>query len=355
MLSMTKAIIFIVYFLNDKLVEKYIKNDDPSEKISFFHGKNESSSLIYRNTISILNFIHINYEKKNKNDNDMEENGDNEFYKIKNNKKIKKSLKFSIELTSLVSNNIDNYLIGFRKLLDQNKKIYLDFLSNNLSKDDLSFVDFLTKQTKLLENIYTDYYSLNITFYEMKQAIQSIINEFFSIIKSKINLPDLNESFIDDDNDDKIQEDTHLIKETKIKTQKIYKKNKLLNNSKYQLLMNKSFFVFSLVKFVKIQNEFEKISRENCVELPLVDYKIYDEILKVLYFYTKDNSDNCSIALGSEFVYMTEDMNKLQIMKFIDFEINCLNIIKRHNYQLISISPLINSIKEISLKLNVNL
>ena len=220
MLSMTKAIIFIVYFLNDKLVEKYIKNDDPSEKISFFHGKNESSSLIYRNTISILNFIHINYEKKNKNDNDMEENGDNEFYKIKNNKKIKKSLKFSIELTSLVSNNIDNYLIGFRKLLDQNKKIYLDFLSNNLSKDDLSFVDFLTKQTKLLENIYTDYYSLNITFYEMKQAIQSIINEFFSIIKSKINLPDLNESFIDDDNDDKIQEDTHLIKETKIKTQK---------------------------------------------------------------------------------------------------------------------------------------
>jgi len=338
MVPLVKSLIFIVYYLNDSLVISYIREGDCIENINFFHGSHNIALQIQKNCVSLMNFLKINYENEFSNylKTQKDEVQGKEFRKLKISRKLRKLIYYTLELTSLISNNVDHYLNGLRKLLDQNKEIYLKYLDDNLSSSELYYVNFLNDKKVLIEKNFMDYYTLAITFDDLKNSLTKIIEDFFSFVGIKQTIPLENESIIEED--DKI-DDSNLVLQSKSGIIKIYKKNKLRNDSYFQLLLNKSYFLFSLMKFLKIQNDLDNLRKKNKIEVSSQDYSIIDEMLKVLYFYTNDNPDNCSLVLSSKIFAMMEEMNVTIIGKFIDFYIICFKTLKNYNYVLSSYNP----------------
>jgi hypothetical protein len=352
MLPLVKSLIFIVYYLNDGLVINYIRQGDCIENMNFFHGSHNIALQIQKNCVSLMNFLKINYE--NEFSSYMKTHKDElqrkEFRKLKIGRKLRRLIYYTLELTSLISNNIDHYLNGLRKLLDQNKEIYLKHSDDNLSSLEINYVNFLNDKKEVIEKNYMNYYNLTITFDDLKNSLSKIIEDFFTFVGIKQTIPIENESIIDED--DKI-DDSNLFLQSKSGIIKIYKKNKLRNHSYFQLLLNKSFFLFSLIKFLKIQNDLDNLRKKNKIEVSSLDYSIIDGMLKVLYFYINDNPDNCSLVLSSKFFQMMGEMDVKIIGKFIDFYVICFKTLKKYNYVLSSFNPQIKFLLKMTKRFKV--
>ena len=342
---MAKILIFKAFYLNDHEVLECLKSDENVEKSNFYHGKNSDSNLINKNCVSILNFIKINHfreETRIKNGN-LGKNREN-----KKNKKINKIFKCTTQLTSLTVNNPDSYLIGLRTLLNKNKDIYLAYIDSKFSKNEAEFLHFLKDLTNKIEQKYQQFFEFNHNFSDLNEFIKKSINEFFNfinkMIKSKSKIPHKRtESNVDQDS---LLSDSDMLIYGGKNSVKVYNKvNTLIQNidisePTFKLLMNKTFFIFTIIKVLK----FKKLVQKNN---DFDDNSLFDEILRLLHFYTSENPDNCMIILGSEFLFLLESINNDNSDKLIEFFFNCLKIIDKNSYHISNKDTLMNIIKKI--------
>ncbi len=82
------------------------------------------------------------------------------------------------------------------------------------------------------------------------------------------------------------------------------------------------------------------------------DENLFSEIIKLLYYYSDDNPDNCMIIFSSEFVYTFNSLRKNNYESLNDLYVNCLQTLRRYNYKFsnnhtifVIIQNLINELK----------
>jgi hypothetical protein len=128
------------------------------------------------------------------------------------------------------------------------------------------------------------------------------------------------------------------------------KKNQIFAGT-YRILMNKSFYLFTIIKVLKIIFIFEqnkaKVDYDTKVTNIDLEDEIFELILKLFYFYTDNNSDNCMIILSSDFAYTFNSIDKSRFERLIDFYVNCLKTLKEKSYKFSTNHTIFNIIKSI--------
>ena len=334
----------------------------------FLHSKNELGKNISKYCINIMNyfnkdltndFIHdvsSNLSESRSsgdfNNDEMEiirekkfslkSNDDlKELYKDKN-KILKKILVNTIKILSLFVNNPDFYQIGLRRNINLSKNeinsMYLNgFLKYN-KKDD--FINFQESCFSILELEIYKYFNFKLGISELIGSLERIIQEFFKFIdKFDITIPINNKNKIKrHPNSESIYKDENKTfhKLTNIDS-KVSDKQILLikDNSykikKYQILMNKSFLIFTIIKILKIYYNSEQLNRDFKQE-----NKLLSAIMKLLYFYVDNNPDNCIIVLSIQIlsVLISVSPNNLEII--LNFLFSCLKCISVNKFELVS-------------------
>jgi hypothetical protein len=130
--------------------------------------------------------------------------------------------------------------------------------------------------------------------------------------------------------------------------------NQMINNvyhSNYRILINKSFFLFSILKLLKILIEYNKKNRiKQKVEL---SEELFEKILKLIYFYTDNNSENCVVFLSSNFDFTFNSFDNKKFEKFIDLYINCFMTLRLKNYKFSSSKRIFKTIKDLIIEILV--
>ena len=133
----------------------------------------------------------------------------------------------------------------------------------------------------------------------------------------------------------------------------------------YRVLFNKSFYIYSILKMLKIctsVNNHNKISNDiNFINGTLKendkfkDDELLNLILELLYFYTQGNSENCMILLSKEFLNIIINANPKNIERLIDLFYHCLKTINHHKYHFACNHTAFRIVKHIIKYLKVNL
>ena len=342
-----KCMLFLIYNNNDQQVEMHLNGERETENLKFFHWNSDPALYLIRNVLNISNFIRIHYDiimKANKDE------SKNNLKKMKNTKKLEKILNLSVHLNSLSTYHTDNYLPGLRLLIDKNTELYINYLRRKFNNsEEEKFVTFIKEETYKLENIYQDFFESKINENELINEILKSIKNVFSSIGTDFKIPTniYGKEILKD----------HKIKLDKESRTKILGKKTLvfpkLGQSRdgipYQTLINMSFYVFSLVKSIHIlnlvKNSFYKAEYNK--ENDNVDHELVNEILRFLFYFVEDHSDNFLILITSDIINAFASVNVIQLEKCIDLIYYCLSIIKAKSIELSSLKNLTHFIKSI--------
>jgi hypothetical protein len=367
MLPIIKTLYYIVFYYNDKQVTQHVNKEIHIDQVNFFHKSNELGRLVNKNCINILNFSKIYYENKDtKGESSITLGRKAKSYM----KKLKKIVNYSIRLISFTLNYPDHYIMNLRTLINSNNSIYLKYLEGNLNNKELEFVKFLKSESTILERNYQDFFEMKISINDIKNRVQISIKNFFNFISNSEYYPSKTKNKHTADLLH-LNEKNIIVSEKENKSKfKVYPKNTLdldrkatTNQNKdiilceiYRILMNKSFYVTTIIKFIKLVVVFErnKTKQDIVASLSKVDFdeNIISDIIKLLYYYSDDNPDNCMIIFSSEFVYTFNSLRKNNYESLNDLYVNCLQTLRRYNYKFsnnhtifVIIQNLINELK----------
>jgi hypothetical protein len=287
-------------------------------------------------------------------------------------KKLKKILNYSLELISFTINYPDTYLLPLRTLLNKNKAIYIKYIDGILTDSEREFVRFLRFESNILESKYQQFFELKNDINNIKNNVKNSIREFFKFIKANNYVPTktkLSKTFLLFDHNEK----NILVSEKKKTTKfKVYprsmvessrnletenNKREKLSPDVYRILINKSFYLFTIVKCIKIIFTFEqnKAKLDITTKITKIDIEeeIYDDILKLFYYYTENNPDNCMIILTSDFAFTFNSIDKGKFEKLMIFYISCLKTLRKNNYKFSTNATIFSIIKNIISDLEV--
>ena len=274
----------------------------------------------------------------------------------------------------------DTYLIPFRTLLESDKSIYLNYILNNFNNVELEFINFIKKETSNIEEKYHEFFELNCSLTEVKCFVKLSLIKFFRYTKAtnyKAKSLDKNSMSRQEKNDSKAKKNTQnifIVETKKSKKFKIYPKGYSLINEEnadglrkenqiffgtYRILMNKSFYLFTIIKVLKIISIFEqnKAKVKTATKITKIDLEddLFEEILRLFYFYTENNPDNCMVILSSDFAYTLNAIDKSKFEDLIDFYVNCLKTLREKNYKFSTNHTIFRIIKSIILDILVRI
>jgi hypothetical protein len=266
-----------------------------TEEKNFFHCKTELGDLIIKNCILLTNYIRSDIEINKKDD-----------------KKIKNILDLSTKLMNLSYTNPDFYFVGLRRSLNKHVDLYYKIINNEFQEeDDDKFFHLIQEKYTKMESSLFEYFNFNKNYNELEKILNNAVTEFFDYVGEDYNIPNLE-------------------KGKKVKSKSLSEENDNKIYEKYRVIMNKSFFHFSVAKFINIfYNEIIEITM-----LKDKENKIIDTVLKVLYFYVEENPDNCLTALSSAVLTNLSAMsgpNSDKILKFIHY---CIHTLAINKYEL---------------------
>jgi len=363
---MIKTLVFIVFNTNDLQIERYLKGEIDLNEIRFFHMKNPLSKAINHTLINLMNFSNKYYDKNADCENKLS------ILAQKNIKKTKSILEYSLEMISYSINFTDTYLIALRNLLGNQTTTYLKYLINDFNPSEKHFIEFLYKESLAIEEKYRSFFQLDIEINEVMEYVKNSIEKFFDFTVTHeykpVNLKLSGSSSDEDDFQNSFQNFSNIffLNSDNNKKFKLYPRgnyynqmdnkddNQMINNvnhSNYRILINKSFYLFSVLKLLRILIEYNK---KNRIKLKVeLNEDLFEKILKLIYFYTEDNSENCVIFLSSNFDFTFNSFDKKKFERFIDLYINCFMTLRLKNYKFSSSKRIFKTIKDLIIEILV--
>lgn len=363
MSSMAKSILFLVYYQNDQILESFLRSKREISKVNFFHSNSEVGKLVNKNCINILNFVR--YQKRLEETKEMK-------------KLMKKVLVYSTKITAISINYPDFYLIGLRRLMDKNNELYLNYLSNNFTSSEKTFLDFVKTKTSELEATYSNYFNFQLKENELVKKVVESIKGFFD----HVGLPNFNSScsevasnYFENSVALKENREIYLIAKDDRNTKKVYPISKTVylesslantkkreienvqsNELKLKILINKSNFLFTVVKSLSIlsmSKDFQqKTKEETAVNNSTVDDVLFEEVIRFLYYYIEDNVHNCMFILTSPILKTFENIGKCQIGRFMEYLHHVLHMILKNNVELTGNKDILRVTKKIIIKIS---
>ena len=106
--------------------------------------------------------------------------------------------------------------------------------------------------------------------------------------------------------------------------------------------------------FIFEQNKAKVDIATKLTRLDLED-ELFEEILRLFYFYTDNNPDNCMVILSSDFAYTFNAIDKSKFEELIDFYVNCLKTLREKNYKFSTNHTIFRIIKNIILDILVRI
>ena len=317
--------LFLIYYQNDNNILRFLKNEIDMEKLIFFHSPNLRVQGLERNSLNITKYITDFYHKVTES-------------KAKHS--MKRLLDLSLHLFSLTTIKNDEYFIGLKRIFDINKKININYILRIFNTNETQFVDFIKGQTEILEESYLKFYMLEISEKKLAENIINNIKELFEIM----NLSDyeiINQKNSSNNYDgDRSELQENFLNNNYIKVTEVTEKSKEFTKKKmFQLLFNKSFYIFTLLKSIKILN-FSK-NNDN------VNQKLFEEVLKILNFFCDDNPDNCMVVIMSDVVNLFNYLNHDQLINLIEHFSKCFKVLVKNSYYLSSYYNIFSFLKKL--------
>ena len=317
--------LFLIYYQNDNNILRFLKNEIDMEKLIFFHSPNLRVQGLERNSLNITKYITDFYHKVTES-------------KAKHS--MKRLLDLSLHLFSLTTIKNDEYFIGLKRIFDINKKININYILRIFNTNETQFVDFINGQTEILEESYLKFYMLEISEKKLAENIINNIKELFETM----NLSDYEIIYQKNSSNNYDSDRSELQENSKnnnyIKVTEVTEKSKEFTKKKmFQLLINKSFYIFTLLKSIKILN-FSK-NNDN------VNQKLFEEVLKILNFFCDDNPDNCMVVIMSDVVNLFNYLNHDQLINLIEHFSKCFKVLVKNSYYLSSYYNIFSFLKKL--------
>ena len=317
--------LFLIYYQNDNNILRFLKNEIDMEKLIFFHSPNLRVQGLERNSLNITKYITDFYHKVTES-------------KAKHS--MKRLLDLSLHLFSLTTIKNDEYFIGLKRIFDINKKININYILRIFNTNETQFVYFINGQTEILEESYLEFYMLEINEKKLAENIINNIKELFETM----NLSDYEIIYQKNSSNNYDSDRSELQENSKnnnyIKVTEVTEKSKEFTKKKmFQLLINKSFYIFTLLKSIKILN-FSK-NNDN------VNQKLFEEVLKILKFFCDDNPDNCIVVIMSEVVNLFNYLNHDQLINLIEHFSKCFKVLVKNSYYLSSYYNIFSFLKKL--------
>ena len=294
--GIVKTLIIFAVYTNDIIVQSSLKpKSKTSEEKKFFHSKNELGRFILKDCILLVNYVRADIELNNKHDTI-----------------VKKLLELSTKLMSLSFSNPDFYIVGLRRSLNHNAELYYNMINNNFTSGDERFIKFIQEKFSKMESTLFEYFNFQVKFSDLEKLLHCSVDDFFKIVGGDYKIPEIAKKFEKSKNLRPLveyPEDSH---------------------ERYRVLMNKSYFAFSIAKYLDIfYNEVQEISSQ--IE---IENKLIDKVLKFLYFYVENNPDNCIIGLSTAILSHLSAARGPNSLNFLIFIYYCMYIIASEKYEL---------------------
>jgi len=224
-------------------------------------------------------------------------------------------------------------------------------------ENEMTIYNFFNTKTEKIEKAYNDYFNFKIKESDLIDIVLKSITDFFKLFQPDYEIPNSNyfknlkfESsrygtiFINDFDDHK-EVPVESYNKTKNKTK----------NDIQMIIINKTFYVYSLIKVIKIQYFiFESQNKRNNSNFFKINDILLDNIFKFLYFYIENNINNCMFLFTHSFLQIIMIINKCQLMKFVDFLLFFFKTLKKSNYLEYELSNLTNLLSAINMVLSKN-
>jgi hypothetical protein len=214
---------------------------------------------------------------------------------------------------SLSFNNPDFYYVGLRRSRNKNIELYYQMLNNSFNEEDQQFIKFIQEKFSTLETNLFEYFNFNIKFTQLEKLLHKSVDEFFDFVGKDYKIPEPPKSI-------KRSETTFFKTEV----------NDDNPCAKFRVLMNKSFFPFSVTKYLDVFfGEVKEVSQQKETENKLVK-----KVLKLLYFFVEDNPDNCLIALTTGMLAHLSSSGGANSEKILTFIHYCISTLSSYKYEL---------------------
>jgi len=410
-----KSLIYLSYYYNDQVSEKYFRIHNNNNKdyhtaknLKFFNSNLELTKFISKNIINCLTDILNNPL----------------------NKKFYKEIRLVIfHISSIIKTFLctrDSYSTGLKRIMSKNCSLYFDYVIDNLTTNESIFVNELRSITSELEKNFFNFFNFDITENDLNKNLKNFIKKFFDLMdlsnyrQADIITENLPYSFIEYESgvNKSINLNYLILSQGPVKysvyprqkTLNAIKRNEIFNgnlfdNSEkdvhdkiegvnnfmksnfdligiYKILVNKSFFLFSVVKIIKIyfNNHNEKrtdfkmidnndddidirnniednnekiIANENVENLYMIEPSLFENILRVFYFYIENNEDNSVILLSSDFLETFVLLNNQQLNEILILVYIALKNIAKVKYELSNHYCILKFIKNVLKKINL--
>jgi hypothetical protein len=316
--NITKTLVYFALHHNDKIVLMTLENQIDINGIKFVHTRNEIGKHISKNVILILNFMrndvetNIEDDKVPMNTEQHEEDSDTkeEFLRITHIRHLAKNVMFlGYQLLNVFIGKEDYFTPGLKRCLSTNLEFYRKLINEpGLIKDkERKLLGFLKDQENQLLALYESYFNFDIKFEEMASFANKSINDLFvEVDKTGYKQPSV-DLFSGSEN-----EEVQII-------QKLKNKQDRFN---YNLVMTKSNYLQVICRILEFPEAKKSLS-----------YDSIDLILKLLYYFTENEPDNCMIGLSSDILYALFEINPNYSEKILDYIINCLKTLYFYKYE----------------------
>ena len=342
LMQMIESILYLAYFYNDKQLKKYFKNEIRINQVNFFHGNSETGKMIYKNTTHVLLYCRTIHQNcldiyKQNDDNlistekmNLTNNNINSIQLMKKINKLHNKIMFkATKIISLTLNNPDEYIINFKKILDKDGDKYYKIFNETFTLEEQELLKELTKLVNEIDNTYKSFYLFEIKNDDIEKCIIDKINQFFSLIKFNgfnnnkiLKVPTLGH----------LSEDGERKHRTKVLVnlptiQEILTKNDNEKFATIRLLINKTPFVFTIIKsFSMLLNINDKSNN--------IGQTYITSLFQFLSFYIHNCPDNCQFIMTSKIMNSFLLLNTENILSFIDLLENMIKLLKKSNYSI---------------------
>lgn len=376
-----KSLIYLSYSYNDQVAEKYFRaaagnssNNENLNNLKFFNENLELTKFMSKNTINC-------------------------FTNILNNPITVKFPKETREIISNISSILktflytrDGYSTGLKRILNKNNSIFLNYTTDNLSQSESLFVNEIRNLTNETEKAYSAFFNFESNENNLITTLKTNIKKIFDLMnlskyrQVNVETEHMKSSFSENESDKSNNFDYIILSQSpdkfsvypRQKTLNALTRNEIVNDhiaydksennqlqldqvemekfmirnfdliGKYKILINKSFFVFSIVKIIKVAydkyNKKSKIFEEQnnnaaaaacennkCINIInedaanskvnqekieanfAIESSLFSEIIKLLYFYIENNEDNSIVILSSDFLEAFVLLNNHQL------------------------------------------
>ena len=328
---MFKALLFIIYNKNDKEIANFIENPETNiNQVIIFPSNNPEYKELVLNTICLTNFIKYNYYNVND---------------VIAKKSMRKLFSLSFKLISFFIMETDEYLIGLRRLSDKNQELSINYIAGIFDRSEGKIVDFLNIQSKLIEETYVKFYNSLVNSNELSSLIKNSIQTLFDEMKLNDYIIDTEEQLLNSHLDDYCLQNNDS---SNVYNTRFYRKSNRLSNNTYsepheesrlgrlRILLNKTFYIYSVVKSIKILNFLSNHE---------ISGELFNEVLKLLYFISENDDDNCMILLIYDILLLNLYVNMQQEILLIKLIQRCLKIIKKNSIKICSLKRILKFIK----------